>query len=63
MEQDTEQPKVNTWMREVEQDCIARGWTLSYGTGGAAIISPRLCEKLKNAMEKAEEARENKEKE
>ena len=62
-EKNTEQPKVNTWMRKREQDCIARGWKRGNKTGGAAIISPRLCEKLKEAQEKAEEEWENKEKE
>lgn len=50
-----EKPKVNTWMRKRAADCIARGWTLSYGTGSSVIISPNLCEKLKNASEKTKE--------
>ena len=47
--------KVNTWMRKRAADCIAHGWTLSYGTGSSVIISPNLCEKLKNVSEKTKE--------
>ena len=62
MERNTEQPKVNTWMREQEQKYIALGWKRMDKIGGAAIISPRLCEKLKSTMEKAEEEREGEKK-
>lgn len=55
METITTQSKVNTWMRKREQEIIARGWKVSYGTGSSVIISPNLCEKLKNASEKTKE--------
>ena len=45
METTTNQSKVNTWMRKREQEFIARGWKVSYGTGGSAIISSNLCKK------------------
>ncbi len=63
METTTTQSKVNTWMREVAADCIARGWTLSYGTGSGVIISPKLCEKLKQAEEKKRKSKSDEEKE
>ena len=62
METTTTQSKANTWMREVAADCIARGWTLSYGTGSGVIISPKLCEKLKQA-EKKRKSKSDEEKE
>ena len=55
METITTQSKANTWMRKREQEIIARGWKVSYGTGSSVIISPNLCEKLKNASEKTKE--------
>ena len=63
METTTTQSKANTWMRQVEQDCIARGWKVSYGTGSGAIISPKLCEKLKQAEEKKRKSKRDVEKE
>lgn len=63
METTTNQSKVNTWMREVAADCIARGWTLSYGTGSGVIISPKLCQKLKQAEEKKRKSKSDEEKE
>ena len=63
METTTTQSKVNTWMRQVEQDCIARGWKVSYGTGSGAIIYPKLCEKLKQAEEKKRKSKSDEEKE
>ena len=63
METITTQSKANTWMRQVEQDCIARGWKVSYGTGSGAIISPKLCEKLKQAEEKKRKSKSDEEKE
>ena len=63
MEATATQSKANTWMRQVEQDCIARGWTLSYETGSGAIISPKLCEKLKQAEEKKRKSKSDEEKE
>ena len=53
--EEEEKSKVNTWMRKRAADCIALGWTLSYGTGSSVIISPNLCEKLKNVSEKTKE--------
>lgn len=63
METTATQSKANTWMRQVEQDCIARGWKVSYGTGSGAIISPKLCEKLKQAEEKKRKSKSDEEKE
>ena len=63
METTTTQSKANTWMRQVEQDCIARGWKVSYGTGSGAIISPKRCEKLKQAEEKKRKSKSDEEKE
>lgn len=57
------QSKVNTWMRKREQEFIARGWKVSYGTGSSAIISPKLCEKLKKAEEKKRKSKSDEEKE
>ena len=57
------QSKVNIWMREVAADCIARGWKVNYGTGSGAIISPKLCEKLKQAEEKKRKSKSDEEKE
>ena len=51
METTETQSKANTWMRKREQEFIARGWKVSYGTGSGAIISPKLCEKLKKVSE------------
>ena len=61
METTTTQSKANTWMRQVEQDCSARGWKVSYGTGSGAIISPKLCEKLKQAEEKKRKSKSDEE--
>ena len=55
MEQTTTKSKANTWMRQVEQDCIARGWKRENKTGSGVIISPKLCEKLKNELQKTKE--------
>ena len=63
MEATATQSKANTWMREREQEFIARGWTLSYGTGSGVIISPKLCEKLKQAEEKKRKSKSDVEKE
>ena len=63
METTTNQSKANTWMRQVEQDCIARGWKVSYVTGSGVIISPKLCEKLKQAEEKKRKSKSDEEKE
>lgn len=59
METTTNQSKVNTWMRHVEQDCIARGWKVSYGTGSSAIISPNLCKKMKEGLDKTNPQEKN----
>ena len=63
METTTTQSKANTWMRKREQEIIALGWTLSYGTGSGAIISPKLCEKLNQAEEKKRKSKSDEEKE
>ena len=59
METTTNQSKANTWMRQVEQDCIARGWKVSYGTGSGAIISPNLCKKMKEGLDKTNPQEKN----
>ena len=61
MEMTTTQSKANTWMRKREQEFIARGWKVSYGTGSGAIISPKLCEKLKQAEEKKRKSKNDEE--
>ena len=61
METTATQSKANTWMRQVEQDCIARGWKVRYGTGSGAIISPKLCAKLKQAEEKKRKSKSDEE--
>lgn len=63
METTATQSKANTWMRKREQKIIALGWTLSYGTGSGVIISPKLCEKLKQAEEKKWKSKSDEEKE
>ena len=59
METITNQSKVNTWMRHVEQDCIARGWKRGNKTGGSAIISPNLCKKMKEGLDKTNPQEKN----
>ena len=59
METTATQSKANTWMRQVEQDCIARGWKVSYGTGDSAIISPDLCKKMKEGLDKTNPQEKN----
>ena len=59
METTTTQSKANTWMRKREQEFIALGWTLSYGTGSGAIISPKLCEKMKEGLDKTNPQEKN----
>ena len=52
METTTTQSKANTWTRKREQEIIARSWKVSYGTGDSAIISPDLCKKMKEGLDK-----------
>ena len=59
METTTTQSKANTWMRKREQEIIALGWTLSYGTGSGVIISPKLCEKMKEGLDKTNPQEKN----
>ena len=59
METTTTQSKVKTWMRKREQEIIARGWKVSYGTGSGAIISPKLCEKMKEGLDKTNPQEKN----
>ena len=59
METITNQSKVNTWMRKREQEIIARGWKVSYGTGSGVIISPKLCEKMKEGLDKTNPQEKN----
>ena len=59
METTTNQSKVNTWMRKREQEFIARGWKASYGTGSGVIISPKLCEKMKEGLDKTNPQEKN----
>lgn len=63
METTTNQSKALTWGQKIEKDCIARGWKASYGTGSGVIISPKLCEKLKQAEEKKRKSKSDEEKE
>lgn len=57
------QSKVNTWMRKREQKFIARGWKRGNKTGSGVIISPKLCEKLKQAEKKKRKSKSDEEKE
>ena len=59
METTTTQSKVNTWMRKREQEIIARSWKVSYGTGSGVIISPKLCEKMKEGLDKTNPQEKN----
>ena len=59
METTTNQSKVNTWMRQVEQDCIARGWKRGNKTGSGVIISPKLCKKMKEGLDKTNPQEKN----
>ena len=59
METTTTQSKANTWMRKREQEIIARGWKVSYGTGSGVIISPKLCEKMKEGLDKTNPQEKN----
>ena len=59
METTATQSKANTWMRKREQEIIARGWKVSYGTGSGVIISPKLCEKMKEGLDKTNPQEKN----
>ena len=59
METTTTQSKANTWMRQVEQDCIARGWKRGNKTGSGVIISPKLCKKMKEGLDKTNPQEKN----
>ena len=59
METTTTQSKANTWMRKREQEIIARGWKVSYGTGSGVIISPKLCKKMKEGLDKTNPQEKN----
>lgn len=59
METTTNQSKVNTWMRKREQEIIACGWKVSYGTGSGVIISPKLCKKMKEGLDKTNPQEKN----
>ena len=59
METTTTQSKANTWMRQVEQDCIARGWKRGNKTGSGVIISPKLYEKMKEGLDKTNPQEKN----
>ena len=59
METTTTQSKANTWMRQVEHDCIARGWKRGNKTGSGVIISPKLCEKMKEGLDKTNPQEKN----
>lgn len=63
METTTNQSKALTWGRKIEQDYIARGWKRGNKTGSGVIISPKLCEKLKQAEEKKRKSKSDEEKE
>ena len=59
METTTARSKANTWMRKREQEIIARSWKVSYGTGSGVIISPKLCEKMKEGLDKTNPQEKN----
>lgn len=59
METTATQSKANTWMRQVEQDCIARGWKRGNKTGSGVIISPNLCKKMKEGLDKTNPQEKN----
>ena len=59
METTATQSKANTWMRKREQEIIARGWKVSYGTGSGVIISPKLCKKMKEGLDKTNPQEKN----
>ena len=59
METTATQSKANTWMRKREQEIIACGWKVSYGTGSGVIISPKLCEKMKEGLDKTNPQEKN----
>lgn len=63
METTTNQSKALTWGQRKEQECIALGFKRGNKTGCGAIISPRLCEKLKQAEEKKRKSKSTEEKE
>lgn len=63
METTTNQSKALTWGQKIEQNCIARGWKRGNKTGSGVIISPKLCEKLKQAEEKKRKSKSDVEKE
>ena len=59
METTTNQSKALTWGQRKEQECIARGWKVSYGTGGSAIISPNIYKKKKEGLDKTNPQEKN----
>lgn len=59
METITNQSKALTWGQRKEQECIALGLKVSYGTGGSAIISPNLCKKMKEGLDKTNPQEKN----
>ena len=59
MEQTTNQSKALTWGQKIEQDCIARGWKRGNKTGSGVIISPKLCEKMKEGLDKTNPQEKN----
>ena len=59
METTTNQSKALTWGQRKEQECIALGFKRGDKTGSGAIISPKLCEKMKEGLDKTNPQEKN----
>lgn len=51
----SEQPPANSYMREIEQMCIANGWKRMYKTGGFAVTSKQACKQMEASMKREAE--------
>ncbi len=59
METITNQSKALTWGQRKEQECIALGWKRGNKTGSGVIISPNLCKKMKEGLDKTNPQEKN----
>ena len=59
METITNQSKALTWGQRKEQECIALGFKRGNKTGSGAIISPKLCKKMKEGLDKTNPQEKN----
>lgn len=59
METTTNQSKALTWGQRKEQECIALGFKRGNKTGSGAIISPNLCKKMKEGLDKTNPQEKN----